>query len=105
VFDVLRRYLILQGYKVRFVRNITDVGHLVGDADEGEDKLAKQAKVEQLEPMEVAQTYTDAYNSVMDRVNVLKLWRVEWASFGRFASRCWKSKSFLGGSRREAQSK
>lgn len=72
VFDVLRRYLILQGYKVRFVRNITDVGHLVGDADEGEDKLAKQAKVEQLEPMEVAQTYTDAYNSVMDRVNVMK---------------------------------
>jgi cysteinyl-tRNA synthetase len=72
VFDVLRRYLILQGYKVRFVRNITDVGHLVGDADEGEDKLAKQAKVEQLEPMEVAQAYTDAYNSVMDRMNVMK---------------------------------
>ena len=72
VFDVLSRYLILQGYKVRFVRNITDVGHLVGDADEGEDKLAKQAKVEQLEPMEVAQTYTDAYNAVMDRMNILK---------------------------------
>lgn len=72
VFDVLRRYLILQGYKVRFVRNITDVGHLVGDADEGEDKLAKQAKVEQLEPMEVAQTYSDAYNAVMDRMNILK---------------------------------
>lgn len=72
VFDVLRRYLLLQGYKVRYVRNITDVGHLVGDADEGEDKLAKQAKVEQLEPMEVAQSYTDAYNGVMDRVNVLK---------------------------------
>ncbi len=51
VFDVLRKYLILQGNKVRYVRNITDVGHLVGDADEGEDKLAKQAKVEQLEPM------------------------------------------------------
>ncbi|MFM8995089.1 MAG: cysteine--tRNA ligase, partial [Bacteroidota bacterium] len=65
-------YLILQGYKVRFVRNITDVGHLVGDADEGEDKLAKQAKVEQLEPMEVVQIYTDAYNSVMDRINVMK---------------------------------
>lgn len=72
VFDVLRRYLLLQGYKVRYVRNITDVGHLVGDADEGEDKLAKQAKVEQLEPMEVAQSYTDAYNSVMDRINVMK---------------------------------
>ena len=72
VFDVLRRYLLLQGYKVRYVRNITDVGHLVGDADEGEDKLAKQAKVEQLEPMEVAQAYTDAYNWVMDKINVLK---------------------------------
>ncbi|MFN5694130.1 MAG: cysteine--tRNA ligase [Bacteroidota bacterium] len=72
VFDVLRKYLILQGNKVRYVRNITDVGHLVGDADEGEDKLAKQAKVEQLEPMEVAQAYTDAYNWVMDQVNVMK---------------------------------
>ncbi|MEY4193039.1 MAG: hypothetical protein RJA00_1270 [Bacteroidota bacterium] len=72
VFDVLRKYLILQGNKVRYVRNITDVGHLVGDADEGEDKLAKQAKVEQLEPMEVAQAYTDAYNWVMDKINVLK---------------------------------
>lgn len=72
VFDVLRRYLLLQGLKVRFVRNITDVGHLVGDGDDGEDKLTKQAKVEQLEPMEVAQSYTDAYNSVMDRINVLK---------------------------------
>ncbi len=72
VFDVLRRYLIQQGYQVRFVRNITDVGHLVGDADEGEDKLQKQARLEQLEPMEVAQTYTDMYNSVMDRLNVLR---------------------------------
>jgi cysteinyl-tRNA synthetase len=72
VFDVLRRYLIQQGYQVRFVRNITDVGHLVGDADEGEDKLQKQARLEQLEPMEVAQTYTDMYNSVMDRLNVIR---------------------------------
>lgn len=72
VFDVLRKYLLLQGNKVRYVRNITDVGHLVGDADEGEDKLAKQAKVEQLEPMEVAQAYTDAYNMVMDQMNVMK---------------------------------
>lgn len=72
VFDVLRRYLLLLGFKVRYVRNITDVGHLVGDADEGEDKLGKQAKVERLEPMEVAQSYTDAYNWVMDKVNVLK---------------------------------
>lgn len=72
VFDVLRRYLVQQGYQVRFVRNITDVGHLVGDADEGEDKLQKQARLEQLEPMEVAQTYTDMYNSVMDRLNVIR---------------------------------
>ena len=72
VFDVLRRFLLLQGYKVRYVRNITDVGHLVGDADEGEDKLAKQAKLEQLEPMEIAQSYTDAYNWVMDQINVMK---------------------------------
>jgi len=70
VFDVLRRFLNYQGYKVRFVRNITDVGHLVGDADEGEDKLQKQAKIEQLEPMEVAQSYTDQYNWAMDQLNV-----------------------------------
>ncbi|MFM1792254.1 MAG: hypothetical protein RLZZ252_608 [Bacteroidota bacterium] len=72
VFDVTRRYLQHLGYKVRFVRNITDVGHLVGDADEGEDKLSKQAKVEQLEPMEIAQLYTDAYNKVLDAINVLR---------------------------------
>lgn len=70
VFDVLRRYLSYKGYQVRFVRNITDVGHLVGDADEGEDKLQKQAKIEQLEPMEVAQSYTDQYNWAMDQLNV-----------------------------------
>jgi cysteinyl-tRNA synthetase len=72
VFDVLRRFLLNQGYQVRFVRNITDVGHLVGDADEGEDKLQKQAKLEQLEPMEVAQTYTDMYNDVMDQIGVMR---------------------------------
>jgi len=70
VFDVLRKYLIHNGYQVRFVRNITDVGHLIGDADEGEDKLQKQAKIEQLEPMEIAQTYTDMYNEVMDNIGV-----------------------------------
>jgi len=72
VFDVLRKYLIHKGYQVRFVRNITDVGHLVGDADEGEDKLQKQAKIEKLEPMEIAQTYTDMYNEVMDNIGVLR---------------------------------
>jgi cysteinyl-tRNA synthetase len=70
VFDVLRRYMEVKGLSVRYVRNITDVGHLVGDGDEGEDKLQKQARLEQVEPMEVAQAYTDAYNSVMDRLNV-----------------------------------
>ncbi len=72
VFDVLRRFLTNEGYQVRFVRNITDVGHLVGDADEGEDKLQKQAKIEKLEPMEIAQTYTDMYNEVMDQIGVLR---------------------------------
>jgi cysteinyl-tRNA synthetase len=71
VFDVLRRYLEFAGYKVRHVRNITDVGHLVGDGDEGEDKLSKQARLEQLEPMEIAQTYTVAYNEMCRRMNVL----------------------------------
>jgi len=71
VFDVLRRYLEFQGYKVRHVRNITDVGHLVGDGDEGEDKLSKQARLEQVEPMEVAQTYTVAYNEMSRQMNVL----------------------------------
>lgn len=72
VFDVFRRLLMQRGYQVRFVRNITDVGHLVGDADEGEDKLQKQARLEQIEPMEVAQTYTDSYNWAMDALNVLR---------------------------------
>ncbi|MFM9944854.1 MAG: cysteine--tRNA ligase [Bacteroidia bacterium] len=70
VFDVIHRYLIYLGYKVRFVRNITDVGHLVNDADEGEDKIAKRAKVEQLEPMEIAQHYTDSYHYCIDKLNV-----------------------------------
>lgn len=70
VFDILFRYLKHLGYKVRYVRNITDVGHLVADADDGEDKIAKQARVEQLEPMEVAQMYTNSYHEVMDMLNV-----------------------------------
>ncbi|MDL2320638.1 cysteine--tRNA ligase [Alistipes sp. OttesenSCG-928-B03] len=70
-FDVLFRYLADLGYKVRYVRNITDVGHLENDADEGEDKLAKKAALEKLEPMEVAQYYTDRYHRAMDRLNVL----------------------------------
>ncbi len=70
VFDVIHRYLIYLGYKVRFVRNITDVGHLVNDADEGEDKIAKRAKTENLEPMEIAQHYTDSYHFCIDKLNV-----------------------------------
>ncbi len=70
-FDVLFRYLKHIGYKVRYVRNITDVGHLEHDADEGEDKIAKKARLEQLEPMEVAQYYTNRYHAAMERLNVL----------------------------------
>ncbi len=72
VFDVLFRYLKFLGYKVRYVRNITDVGHLENDADEGEDKIAKKARLEQLEPMEVAQFYLDKYHFAMDALNVLR---------------------------------
>lgn len=71
VFDVLNRYLQFAGYKVRYVRNITDVGHIVGDGDEGEDKLQKQAALEQLQPMEIAQSYTLAYNEMVRKMNVL----------------------------------
>jgi len=70
-FDIVFRYLKHLGYKVRYVRNITDVGHLEHDADEGEDKIAKKARVEQLEPMEVAQYYTNRYHEAMDALNVL----------------------------------
>jgi cysteinyl-tRNA synthetase len=70
VFDLIFRYLKFLGYKVRYVRNITDVGHLENDADEGEDKIAKKARIEQLEPMEVAQFYLDKYHFAMDALNV-----------------------------------
>lgn len=70
-FDLLFRYLTHIGYKVRYVRNITDVGHLENDADEGEDKIAKKARLEELEPMEVVQYYTNRYHKAMDALNVL----------------------------------
>ena len=70
-FDLLFRYLTSLGYKVRYVRNITDVGHLEHDADEGEDKISKKARLEQLEPMEVAQYYTNRYHTFMDKLGVL----------------------------------
>ena len=69
-YDVLQRLLRHLGYKVRYVRNITDVGHLEHDADEGEDKIAKKARLEQLEPMEVVQTYTLRYHEAMRMLNV-----------------------------------
>ena len=70
-FDVLFRYLTHLGYKVRYVRNITDVGHLEHDADEGEDKIAKKARLEELEPMEVVQYYLNRYHKAMEALNVL----------------------------------
>ena len=70
-FDILFRYLKHQGYKVRYVRNITDVGHLEHDADDGDDKIAKKARLEQLEPMEIAQHYTNRYHDAMKALNVL----------------------------------
>jgi cysteinyl-tRNA synthetase len=70
-FDILFRYLKYAGYKVRYVRNITDVGHLVNDADAGEDKIAKKARVENLEPMEVVQFYLNRYHKAMEALNVL----------------------------------
>lgn len=70
-FDLIFRYLLHLGYKVRYVRNITDVGHLENDADEGEDKIAKKARLEQVEPMEVAQRYANSYRDNMQALNVL----------------------------------
>ncbi|MBR5334462.1 MAG: cysteine--tRNA ligase, partial [Alistipes sp.] len=69
-FDLMFRYLKSLGYKVRYVRNITDVGHLEHDADEGEDKIAKKARLEQLEPMEVAHYYTERYHKAMEQLGV-----------------------------------
>ena len=71
-FDLLYRYLMHLGYKVRYVRNITDVGHLENDADEGEDKIEKTARLEHLEPMEVVQNYMNTYHRNMDQLNTLK---------------------------------
>ncbi|WP_343533695.1 cysteine--tRNA ligase [Pedobacter sp.] len=70
-FDLIFRYLSHSGYKVRYVRNITDAGHLEGDRDEGDDKFAKRAKLEQLEPMEIVQKYTLGFHDVMRMFNTL----------------------------------
>ncbi|RYG14804.1 MAG: cysteine--tRNA ligase [Chitinophagaceae bacterium] len=70
-FDLIFRYLKYSGYKVRYVRNITDAGHLEGDRDEGDDKFAKRAKLEQLEPMEIVQKYTLGFHEVLRMFNTL----------------------------------
>jgi cysteinyl-tRNA synthetase len=70
-FDIISRYFRYLGYKVRYVRNITDVGHLENDADEGEDKIGKKARLEQLEPMEIVKRYTEDFHSVMRAFNIL----------------------------------
>jgi len=70
-FDLLFRYLTHLGYKVRYVRNITDVGHLENDADEGEDKIEKKARFEHLEPMEVVQKYVNLFEKNMQQLNTL----------------------------------
>jgi cysteinyl-tRNA synthetase len=70
-FDIISRYLRFLGYKVRYVRNITDVGHLESDADEGEDKIAKKARLEALEPMEIVKQYTEDFHEVMRQFNII----------------------------------
>jgi len=70
-FDIVYRYLIHLGYKVRYVRNITDVGHLTGDSDDGEDKIGKKARLENIEPMEIVQRYTNDFHDVMRIFNIL----------------------------------
>jgi cysteinyl-tRNA synthetase len=70
-FDIVFRYLKHLGYRVRYVRNITDVGHLESDADEGEDKIAKRARLEKLEPMEIVQLYAVDFHKVLDDFNLL----------------------------------
>ncbi len=70
-FDTLYRYLTYGGYKVRYVRNLTDVGHLVGDGDEGEDKIGRMAKLEKVEPMEIVQRFTNDFHTVMAQFNAI----------------------------------
>jgi cysteinyl-tRNA synthetase len=71
-FDIVHRYLEYLGYRVRYVQNITDVGHLVGDGDEGEDKIGRQARLERIEPMEIVETYTRNYFRDMDLLNIIR---------------------------------
>ena len=70
-FDIIFRYLKHLGYKVRYIRNITDAGHLENDADEGEDRIAKKARIEKIEPMEVVQNYTVDFHQILEKFNTL----------------------------------
>ena len=70
-FDMIFRYLKHLGFKVRYVRNITDAGHLTDDADDGEDKIAKKARIEKIEPMEIVQRYTVDFHNVINTFNLL----------------------------------
>lgn len=71
-FDVIYRHLTYLGYKVKYIQNITDVGHIVGDIDEGEDKIERQAKLEQIDPVEIAYKYENIYFDSMEKLNILK---------------------------------
>lgn len=71
-FDIIVRYFRYLGYKVRYIQNITDVGHILGDAEEGEDRILRQAKIEKSEPMEIAESYTRSYFEDMDKLNLLR---------------------------------
>jgi cysteinyl-tRNA synthetase len=87
-FDVVYRYFRFLGFQVRYVRNITDVGHLEDELNEqGEDKIAKKARLEQLEPMEVAQHYTNVYRDMMAELNVLPP-SIEPTASGHITSTC-----------------
>ena len=85
-FDILFRYLKHLGYNVRYVRNITDVGHLEHDADSGDDKIAKKARLEQLEPMEIAQHYTNRYHDTLRYHKAMELLNVLSPSIEPYAS-------------------
>ena len=70
-FDIIYRYLLHLGYKVRYVRNITDAGHLENDSDDGEDRISKKARIEEIEPMEVVQKYTVDFHNTLNEFNLL----------------------------------
>ena len=70
-FDVVYRYLTFLGYNVRYVRNITDVGHLLDDSDTGDDKIEKRARLEKIEPMEIVQKYTNGFHNTVNLFNLL----------------------------------